>query len=254
MNYHSDEWIMAGVQRHYNEVLTKYRPEQVVAVCYTGSANYNADSESSDIDTWALIIEDNYDANVYQVEMYSFDNEVIWFCDIRAFIFGLSYSDFWYMLPLYSKYKIVHPQYMSLMLDIYQKREQYAYNNVINFASSAKKHVDGLAQFFTPAANKATRNKKLYYICLNFMATNAYKYHKPIESIFYNEKYGNILQKIKFGEYTDDVYNKLYTSMAATIKSFHPTEINYPSSDKLVEFSQKQIDKILQIYREYKKE
>lgn len=252
MNYHSDEWIMAGVQRHYDEVLTRYRPEQIVAVCYTGSANYNADCEDSDVDTWALVIEDDYNSTDYKVEMYWFDNEVIWLTDIRAFIYGLSYSDFWYMQGLYTKYKVINPTYEHIIARLYEHKEAYAYNNVNNFAILAKDNIDMNVRYFNPELLHPRHDKVLYYVMLMYIGVLTYQNNMRFESIFYNEKYGSLLKHIKNGGISYDEGKRIYNNIAMEVKKFFPNKNEYSSYDAhLSEFSQEQIDKILEVYNEH---
>ena len=97
---------------------------------YTGSANYNADYEGSDVDTWAVVIEDTYDEKNYKISSICINNELIFFCDIRAYLNGIYYSDWAYLPGLYTKYYIINTLYRDLILSLREKREKFAYNNV----------------------------------------------------------------------------------------------------------------------------
>ena len=55
MNFHSDEWIMKQLWRHYNEALKLYPEDRIVGVFCQGSQNYGLDFEGSDIDTKCII-------------------------------------------------------------------------------------------------------------------------------------------------------------------------------------------------------
>ena len=53
-NFHSDEWIMEQLNRHYQEALTLFPEDRIVGVFLQGSQNYGLDYEGRDIDTkWA---------------------------------------------------------------------------------------------------------------------------------------------------------------------------------------------------------
>jgi hypothetical protein len=137
MNYHSDDEIMSGVQRHYDEILKFYESNKIVCIYYTGAANYYADYENSDVDTWAIIIDDNYNENHYQVSAIDLGQDKIFICDIRAYINGLYYSDWVYLPGLYTKYIIVNPLYEQFYNTLKEQREKFAYNNVPTSVNSA---------------------------------------------------------------------------------------------------------------------
>ena len=56
MNYHSDEWIMAEVKKHYDEALTIFPKERVLGIFYQGSGNYGLDYIGSDVDTKCIVL------------------------------------------------------------------------------------------------------------------------------------------------------------------------------------------------------
>lgn len=247
MNYHSDEWIMAGVQRHYDEVQFFYHPEQIIGVFYTGSANYNADAENSDIDTWAIVIEDNYDANSYRVKTHYLEtvNEVVWLCDIRAFVFGIANSDFWYLLPLFTKYKILNPTYEDLYQKIFERKEKYAYSDINNaikvLIEQMQKHSD-----YSDSSHKKT----LYYFMLLYAGFNIYKYNAPFESLFHNEIYGKELQAIKNGDINYQFGKQLCSTVLDELRTttFDSSKKSIDSQEILV-FSQEIIEDFLRRYQ-----
>lgn len=251
MNYHSDEWIMAGVQRHYDEVTRLYRPEQIIGVIYTGSANYNADCENSDIDTWALIIEDEYDPRNYTVNMHQLDSEVIWKCDIRSFISGILHSDFWYILPLFSKYRILNPMYATLYELIYARREEYAYNNVPGALAVLMEQINKRANYLNPELQFPSYEKTLYYLVLSYIGINIYKYGAPMSSLFYNDIYGAELKRIKDGTVNYLLGKQIYYAILNELRALQKQKFKSSINSELIEFSQKQIDKILEEYNKH---
>ena len=56
MNFHSDEWIMEQLNRHYQEALTLFPEDRIVGVFLQGSQNYGLDYEGSDIDTKCIVL------------------------------------------------------------------------------------------------------------------------------------------------------------------------------------------------------
>ena len=236
MNYHSDEWIMAGVQRHYDEALKHYRPEQIVFMFYTGSANYNADYEKSDIDTWAIVIEDEYIEEQYGMSCIKFNDEVIFFCDIRAYINGIYYSDWAYLPGLYAKYLIINPRYQDFITLLQEKREQFAYNSVFNSVRKALAVNFNFHRknFFNIAADCTPYYKRLYYCFQILMHINIYKYKEPYASQFYNDDYGVELRKIKMGTYSYLQCRKMLNSITREIESFHPAQEDYPGFEEVL--------------------
>ena len=55
-NFHSDEWIMEQLNRHYQEALTLFPEDRIVGVFLQGSQNYGLDYEGSDIDTKCIVL------------------------------------------------------------------------------------------------------------------------------------------------------------------------------------------------------
>lgn len=56
MNFHSDEWILDKVEKHYEEAVELLGEGRVVGVFYQGSGNYGLDYAGSDVDTKCLVI------------------------------------------------------------------------------------------------------------------------------------------------------------------------------------------------------
>ena len=55
-NFHSDEWIMAKVQEHYDEALKYFPEDRIVGIFAQGSPNYGLDYEDSDVDTKLIVL------------------------------------------------------------------------------------------------------------------------------------------------------------------------------------------------------
>lgn len=249
MNYHSDEWIMNNVQRHYNEVARLYRPEQIIAVMYSGSANYNADYENSDVDTWAIVIEDNYAPNKMGVVSYHFDDEVIWIADIRDYVSGLVYSDIWYILPLYGRYSIINPLYEELFNIVIANRALYAYNNVPNAAAVMKQLLDSREQILVGMNKETYHPKPFSYLYLMLIMTSHYQKHLSFSLLFYNDSYGELLKDIKTNFDYESSKTRFY-HIKSLLENFTPTYQEYPPIPHLETFSGSVVKLILQVYEE----
>lgn len=249
MNYHSDEWIMAGVQRHYEEVQRLYRPEQIVAVMYSGSANYYADYESSDIDTWAVIIDDNWTPETNAVITHHYNGECIWLVDIRCYMSGLLYSDVWYLLPLYSKYNIYNELYYDLFLEVVQRREEYAHNDTSNVLACIQTRAKQYGEYFeTENGASLFFSKRAYYLMLEILIFSTYIKQVPFGDIFYNEQYGKLLKEIKIcADY--DTGKSLYFQLQTMIQTQRARNEAPKNSKKLGAISNSLVNSIFQRYK-----
>ena len=123
MNYHSDEWTMAGLQRHFEEVLKVIPKERIVAIILRGSQNYGLDYEKSDIDSRCIYIPTLDEIRKYPhwVEKYvlTVGHEQIAMIDIRLFTYALERRSLYYIEALYSKWVIVPNQQYEYIWNIY---------------------------------------------------------------------------------------------------------------------------------------
>lgn len=251
MNYHSNEWIMAGVKKHYDEILKHYKQEQIVFIFYTGAANYNADWEYSDIDTWAIIIDDEYQEGQYQIDLLDLGEDKIFICDIRAYINGLYNSDWAYLPGLYSKYTIVNPRYQEFIDMLINHREQFAYSQVANSFKEAAKIFNFHSDKTLPEAmDTRPRSKRLYYCALILLHMYTHKHKLPYSSMFYNDIYGKQLQFIKSENYSYTQCRQILKMMAQQAVQLQPTVYdNFSSCAELIALS----DTIkIQIMEKYK--
>lgn len=123
MNYHSDEWIMAGVQRHYNEALKYYKPEQIFGIFLFGSQNHNYDSWDSDIDTYCIVFDPTITLNQIMLP----GEERIYFLDYIELLARLEGQIVDYFEILDTKYYYVNHQYQNLWDYIKKYRNQILY-------------------------------------------------------------------------------------------------------------------------------
>lgn len=111
MNYHSDEWIMEGLQRHFEEAQKTIPKERIVVMTLKGSQNYGLDTETSDIDSYCIYIPTMEELSYYidykpkYITTLS-GGEIVSFIDIRYFTYALEMRSLYYLDALCTKYYI----------------------------------------------------------------------------------------------------------------------------------------------------
>ena len=119
MNYHSNEWIMQGLQRHYEIALTYIPKERIVGIALWGSQNVGLDHEFSDIDSACVFIPTLEEIQkhtdwIEQVRI-EIDHEIMCLIDIRLMGYGLERRSLYHLERVYSPYKIIpNEQYIAL--------------------------------------------------------------------------------------------------------------------------------------------
>lgn len=118
MNYHSDEWIMNGVQKHYEEALKIFPSDQIVGIFAQGSMNYGLDVENSDIDTKCIVVP-TFDDLAYVRKPVSTthiraNEEHIDLKDVRLYINCFKKQNLNFIEILFTPYYIVNPKYETL--------------------------------------------------------------------------------------------------------------------------------------------
>lgn len=111
-NYHDDQWIMQGVEHHYQEAIKTIPKERIFAVALRGSQNYHLDTVNSDIDTRAIYIPTQNEINDYPTwvpkkELVVNGHEVLTLMDIRWFTFAISQRSEFLIELLYTPYVFI---------------------------------------------------------------------------------------------------------------------------------------------------
>ena len=122
MNYHNDEWIVRGLQYHYEQIL-KLKPDiKIFILTLRGSQNYGIDTENSDIDTHCIYIPHDLSKEVnttaYEVQLPN--GEQTHFIDIRFFTQALWQRSLFYVEMLYAKWFIIPDQRYEKLWRKYQ--------------------------------------------------------------------------------------------------------------------------------------
>lgn len=142
MNYHSDEWIMNGVRKHYEEALKLFPADRIIGVFAQGSMNYGLDYEGSDIDTKCFLVptlEDIiFNKKPISTTYVRANEEHIDFKDIRLFLTTVRKQNLNFMEILFTKYKIVNPLYEPYWNRLIENNEQIAHYNPVGAVKTMK--------------------------------------------------------------------------------------------------------------------
>lgn len=130
MNFHSDEWIMARLQEHYDEALTLFPEDRIVGIFYQGSGNYGLDIENSDVDT-KLIVTPTWEDICFNKKPISTthhreNDEHIDLKDIRLYIQTFRKQNLNFVEILFTKYLILNPTYEEDWMKLVAHREEIA--------------------------------------------------------------------------------------------------------------------------------
>lgn len=141
-NFHSDEWIMARLNEHYEEAKQHFDESRIVGIFIQGSQNYGLDYEGSDIDT-KLIVAPTFEEIAFNKKPVSTthvreNNEHIDFKDIRLYIETFRKQNLNFLEILFTPYKIVNPQYAEWWNKLVENREAIAHYDIHRAIKSMK--------------------------------------------------------------------------------------------------------------------
>ena len=134
MNYHSDEWIMAEVKKHYDEALTIFPKNRILGIFYQGSGNYGLDYVGSDVDTKCIVLPCLEEICVNK-EPVSYthvraNNEHIDFKDLRKITGDFKKQNINFLEVLFTKYCYINEDYKDLWQPMFDNAEAIAkYDN-----------------------------------------------------------------------------------------------------------------------------
>ena len=141
-NFHSDEWIMARLNEHYEEAKTLFDENRIVGLFCQGSQNYGLDYEGSDIDT-KLIVVPTFEDIAFNKKPVSTthvraNNEHIDLKDIRLYIDTFKKQNLNFLEILFTPYKIINPQYEKWWNLLVAHREAIAHYDIHRAIKSMK--------------------------------------------------------------------------------------------------------------------
>lgn len=142
MNFHSDEWIMEQVKRHYDEACKLFPEDRIVGVFLQGSQNYGLDYEGSDIDTKCIVLP-TLDDLIFNRKPVSTthvlpNEEHLDLKDVRLYFQTFRKQNLNFMEILFTKYKIVNPLYRLYWNRLIENNEQIARYNPVGAVKTMK--------------------------------------------------------------------------------------------------------------------
>lgn len=144
-NFHSDEWVMNGVRKHYEEALKLFPADRIVGVFAQGSMNYGLDYEGSDIDTKCIVLPTLEDLIFNRKPISTThvlpNEEHLDLKDVRLYMTTFRKQNLNFMEILFTKYKIVNPTYGPMWNRLIENNEQIARYNPVG----AVKTMNGIA-------------------------------------------------------------------------------------------------------------
>ena len=141
-NFHSDEWIMAQVNRHYQEALKLFPEDRIVGVFLQGSQNYGLDYEGSDIDTKCIVLPTLEDLIFNRKPVSTThvlpNEEHLDLKDVRLYFQTFRKQNLNFMEILFTKYKIVNLTYEPMWNRLIENNEQIARYNPVGAVKTMK--------------------------------------------------------------------------------------------------------------------
>ena len=141
-NFHSDEWIMEQVNRHYQEALKLFPEDRIVGVFLQGSQNYGLDYEGSDIDTKCIVLPTLEDLIFNRKPVSTThvlpNEEHLDLKDMRLYFQTFRKQNLNFMEILFTKYKIVNPTYEPMWNRLIENNEQIARYNPVGAIKTMK--------------------------------------------------------------------------------------------------------------------
>ena len=195
-NYHNDSWFMSQLERHQKFGQTYLQDNEIIAVLYYGSGNYGCDSMESDCDSWIIYYDKAYNPATYQIQQIEFEDETVWFVDIRAFIYGLLNGNWTYLTALFTKYTISNPKCEQEWNALVEIKDSIAYINPINTAHSL---IDSAEYKINNLYDMHIDNplKQFYHLKILSLMFTYYRRWKPLSEFFNDENISQALQTVK---------------------------------------------------------
>ena len=146
MNFHSDEWVMKQIDRHYEFACDLYNEKNIVGLFCQGSTNYGLDIETSDIDTKCIVVPSFKDIALMRKPVSTTNilpnNEHCDGKDIRLYMETFRKQNLNFLEILFTDFKIVNPTYKPFWDLLITHREGIARMNPYR----AVKSMQGIAK------------------------------------------------------------------------------------------------------------
>lgn len=136
-----DKWLKE-VERHYQEALKIYSPNQIVTICLQGSQNYGLETDTSDVDT-KCILTPSFEEIALGKKMVSTthildNNEHLDAKDIRLYCDCFKKQNLNFLEILFTPYCIINPLYKEQWMRLVEHREEIARMNPYRAVKSMK--------------------------------------------------------------------------------------------------------------------
>lgn len=142
MNYHSNDWIMSQIKRHYEEALKIYNKQHIIGIFCQGSQNYGLDTENSDIDTKCILTPTFRDICLDKKPVSTThilnNNERLDAKDVRSYITCFRKQNLNFLEILFTPYFIINPLYEKEWKKLIIHREEIARMNPYRAVKSMK--------------------------------------------------------------------------------------------------------------------
>lgn len=240
MNYHSNEWIMKGLQYHYEEALKVYPKEQIFAIVLRGSQNYGLDTENSDIDSRCIYIpnKDQLYGTTSEEELVLPNGEQITFIDIRLFNHGLKIRSLYYLELLYSKWYIIPneqyqnfwEQYRALPNDLVSSNKPAAAKSLWFYTDKKKDFLfdNFFPEHFEECVKRGYSNKAFYHIVRYHLLFQLLDSNEPFEKCMSEELNQQALFAKNGTMPAPEVHWLMVSLLPAVENLWHKIEISYP--------------------------
>lgn len=142
MNYHSNNWIMSQIKRHYEEALKIYNKQNIIGIFCQGSQNYGLDTENSDIDTKCILTPTFRDIclnkNPVSTTHILSNNEHLDAKDVRSYTTCFRKQNLNFLEILFTPYFIINPLYEEEWKKLVDHREEIARMNPVKAVKTMK--------------------------------------------------------------------------------------------------------------------
>lgn len=140
-NYHSNEWIIAQIERHVGDATVHYPKDRIVGCFYQGSGNYGLDYEGSDVDTKCIILPSIEDLHSMQQDSWCsvrHNDEHTDFKDIRLMFELFKKQNVNFLEILFTPFCWINPMYKDLWEEVLKVRDDIVKYNRASLLKSLK--------------------------------------------------------------------------------------------------------------------
>ena len=146
MNFHSDEWVMKQIDKHYEFACNLYNEKSIVGLFCQGSTNYGLDIETSDIDTKCIVVPSFKDIALMRKPVSTTNilpnNEHCDGKDVRLYMETFRKQNLNFLEILFTPYFVINDLYFVEWMRLVEAREEIARMNPYR----AVKSMQGIAK------------------------------------------------------------------------------------------------------------